>query len=184
MIARVTKTRLLERKRKLLAAASASHVCVPPARRSICQCLLVAVITGTRIRKRAQSGKGRKQTMNPRSPRDRLLTVEEWLRVSTCLCGMSATRSFQRRIPIVKIGRLVRIEESELEAFIDRDGYATTRPRDSEGPRSRGPRRASRAHSGIGLMLRMSSEGMGLPSVAWPSLQPKPTSAPVSIVCT
>lgn len=58
--------------------------------------------------------------MNPRSPQDRLLTVEEASERLNVSVRNVRHQIFRRRIAIVKIGRLVRIEESELEAFIDR----------------------------------------------------------------
>ena len=50
----------------------------------------------------------------------RLLTVEEAAERLNVSVRNIRHQLYLRRIPIVKIGRLVRIEESELEAFIDK----------------------------------------------------------------
>jgi excisionase family DNA binding protein len=55
-----------------------------------------------------------------RSRTGALLTVEEAAERLNVSVRNIRHQIFQRRIPVVKIGRLVRIEEVELEAFIDR----------------------------------------------------------------
>ncbi len=49
-----------------------------------------------------------------------LLTVDEVAqRLSVSVAYVRRCLVFERRIPVVKIGRLVRIDERDLEAFID-----------------------------------------------------------------
>lgn len=52
--------------------------------------------------------------------RGRLLTVKEAADRLNVSVRNIRHRIHQRRLPIVKIGRLVRIEEQDLESFIDR----------------------------------------------------------------
>jgi excisionase family DNA binding protein len=49
---------------------------------------------------------------------DQLLTVEA--AAARLSCSVAAVRRwiYQRRLPVVKVGRLVRLRESDLQAFI------------------------------------------------------------------
>jgi excisionase family DNA binding protein len=49
-----------------------------------------------------------------------LLTIEEAAAMLNVSVRNVREQIYRRRLPIVKIGRLVRIEQKELEAFIDR----------------------------------------------------------------
>lgn len=51
---------------------------------------------------------------------DRLLTVEEAAEQLNVSVRNVREHIYRRRLPIVKVGRLVRIEQSELQAFIER----------------------------------------------------------------
>jgi excisionase family DNA binding protein len=55
-----------------------------------------------------------------RSEESSLLTVQEAAERLNVSVRNIREQIYRRRFPIVKIGRLVRIEEAELEAFIDR----------------------------------------------------------------
>ncbi len=55
-----------------------------------------------------------------RQSSDRLLTIEEAAERLNVSVRNVREHIYRRRLPIVKIGRLVRIEEAELEAFIER----------------------------------------------------------------
>lgn len=62
----------------------------------------------------------RSGSMTSRNPiRGKLLTVEEVAERLGVSVRYVRHQVFQRRIPFVKIGRLVRIDERELEAYID-----------------------------------------------------------------
>ena len=50
----------------------------------------------------------------------RLLTVEEAAERLSVSVRNIRHQIYRRRLPIVKIGRLVRIHETDLESFIDR----------------------------------------------------------------
>lgn len=50
----------------------------------------------------------------------RLLTIEQTAELLNVSVRNVREQIYRRRIGIVKVGRLVRIEECELEAFIDR----------------------------------------------------------------
>lgn len=63
----------------------------------------------------------RRSTSTSHEPdRTKLLTVEEVAERLNVSVRNVRHQVFHRRIPIVKIGRLVRIEEAEVEALIDR----------------------------------------------------------------
>ena len=51
---------------------------------------------------------------------DRLLTVEEAAEQLNVSVRNVREHIYRRRLPIVKVGRLVRIEQSEPQAFIER----------------------------------------------------------------
>ncbi len=55
-----------------------------------------------------------------RSGANKVLTVKEAAERLNVSVRNVREHIYRRRLPVVKIGRLVRIEEGELEAFIDR----------------------------------------------------------------
>ncbi len=60
-----------------------------------------------------------KQTRPPSSRPSRLLTIEETAsRLSVSIRNIRH-QIYLRRLPIVKVGRLVRIDERDLDAFIE-----------------------------------------------------------------
>lgn len=77
-----------------------------------------AELTGNRVQGRPIPRQGRTS---------QLLTVDEVAqRLSVSVAYVRRCLVFEKRIPIVKIGRLVRIDEGDLEAFID-EGRVTAR---------------------------------------------------------
>ncbi|MDQ4144399.1 MAG: helix-turn-helix domain-containing protein [Actinomycetota bacterium] len=56
----------------------------------------------------------------PRPPKARLLTVDDAAERLNVSVRNVRHQIFTRRLPVVKIGRLVRIDERDLEALIDR----------------------------------------------------------------
>ena len=55
-----------------------------------------------------------------RPPKDRLLTVDDVAERLNVSVRNVRHQIFMRRLPIVKIGRLVRVDEQDLEELIDR----------------------------------------------------------------
>jgi excisionase family DNA binding protein len=51
---------------------------------------------------------------------DRLLTIQQAAERLNVSVRNIREHIFRQRLPVVKIGRLVRIEQAELEAFIER----------------------------------------------------------------
>ena len=58
--------------------------------------------------------------MTPREPRRRLLTIDDAADRLNVSVRNVRHQIFMRRLPIVKIGRLVRIDERDLDALIER----------------------------------------------------------------
>jgi len=56
----------------------------------------------------------------PRSSLSRLLTIEEVAELLNVSVRNVREQIYRRRLSVVKVGRLVRIEPAELEAFIER----------------------------------------------------------------
>lgn len=69
---------------------------------------------------RGSGSAARHHPASPNSDHSRLLTVQQAAQRLNVSVRNIRHQIHQRRVPIVKIGRLVRIEEGELEAFIDR----------------------------------------------------------------
>lgn len=55
---------------------------------------------------------------------ERLLTIEEAAERLNVSVRNIRHQIYRRRLPVVKIGRLVRVDEKDLEAFIDRSRVA------------------------------------------------------------
>lgn len=81
----------------------------------------------------------------PEGPRSPLLTVEEvaeLLNVSPAYVRRRLV--FEKRIPYVKVGRHIRIDERDLEDFIDRGRVTPAGYKGASAPPQRRRRRTSR----------------------------------------
>ncbi len=78
-------------------------------------------------------------------PRSRLLTVDQAAeRLNVSPAYVRRRLIFERRIPYVKIGRHVRIEEADLEQLIDRSRVTPSGYKEATGhPESRKRRRST-----------------------------------------
>jgi excisionase family DNA binding protein len=61
----------------------------------------------------------------PRTSISRLLTIEQTAELLNVSVRNVREQIYRRRLGIVKVGRLVRIEQDELEAFIERGRSAS-----------------------------------------------------------